>query len=80
MKISGTYQPIQEDTGDDDEVTEVTEHAPLPETADDNSNSVKCEDNNQHEIINTNPEVESMLFVLQSFYCELRFSYLWWPF
>ncbi|XP_052070181.1 PDZ and LIM domain protein 1-like isoform X1 [Mytilus californianus] len=59
MKISGTYQPLPEDTGDDDDDdTEFTEHAPLPETADDNSNSVKCEDNNQHEIINTNPDLE----------------------
>lgn len=65
-KLSGTYQVMPEnqsgDEADDPEVTEhdpeVTEHAPLPELADDNSNSLKCEDNNQHENVSTNPTLE----------------------
>ena len=61
MKLTGTYQVVPGDgsAGEDDDL-EVTEHAPLPDQADDNSNSLKCEDNNQHEIVNTNQNIESI--------------------
>ena len=68
MKLSGTYQVLPGDgsAGDDGDDPAVTEHAPLPELTDDNSNSVKCEENNQHEndIVNTNPNLESMLLII----------------
>lgn len=62
-KLSGTYQVMPENqSGDEADDLEVTEHAPLPEQADDNSNSLKCEDNNQHENVTTNSNLESRLF------------------
>lgn len=61
MKLSGTYQVLPGDgsAGEDDN-PEVTEHAPLHEPIDDKSNSVECEENNEHENNNfvTNQNLE----------------------